>query len=186
LQLVYPAHSFVVAVEFPSISAPSAQTDERRHDTTITDSTGLGFNPIAQCLMILVSFSDDCRLMDSIFCSMFRRMKTGRPRPEVSWWLDNKLVDHTYIGTSENVVQNVLVIPQLQRHHLHAILRCQASNYFGVRNNTPTYTPYPTIAPFGQQQQSPHHSRQQQQQSTIVSSVQLDLNRESFFIKFQV
>ncbi|EFX82716.1 hypothetical protein DAPPUDRAFT_48816 [Daphnia pulex] len=55
----------------------------------------------------------------------------GRPRPEVSWWLDNKLVDHTYIGTSENVVQNVLVIPQLQRHHLHAILRCQASNYFG-------------------------------------------------------
>ncbi|KZR97634.1 Uncharacterized protein APZ42_007378, partial [Daphnia magna] len=51
----------------------------------------------------------------------------GRPRPEVSWWLDNKLVDHTFIGTSENVVQNVLVIPQLQRHHLHAILRCQAS-----------------------------------------------------------
>ncbi|XP_046645622.1 synaptogenesis protein syg-2-like isoform X1 [Daphnia pulicaria] len=101
----------------------------------------------------------------------------GRPRPEVSWWLDNKLVDHTYIGTSENVVQNVLVIPQLQRHHLHAILRCQASNYFGVRNNTPTYTPYPTIAPYGQQ--PPHHSRQQQQQqqqSTIVSSVQLDLN----------
>jgi hypothetical protein len=99
----------------------------------------------------------------------------------VSWWLDNKLVDHTYIGTSENVVQNVLVIPQLQRHHLHAILRCQASNYFGVRNNTPTYTPYPTIAPY--LQQPPHHSRQQQQQqSTIVSSVQLDLNRESLFI----
>nr|CAH0113502.1 unnamed protein product [Daphnia galeata] len=102
----------------------------------------------------------------------------GRPRPEVSWWLDNKLVDHTYIGTSENVVQNVLVIPQLQRHHLHAILRCQASNYFGVRNNTSPYTPYPTITPYGQQQQqqSSHHIRQQQQQSTIVSSVQLDLN----------
>jgi hypothetical protein len=105
----------------------------------------------------------------------------------VSWWLDNKLVDHTYIGTSENVVQNVLVITQLQRHHLHAILRCQASNYFGVRNNTPSYTPYPTIStPYGQQQlqQSPHHIRQQQL-STIVSSVQLDLNRELLFILYK-
>ncbi|EFX71288.1 hypothetical protein DAPPUDRAFT_60346 [Daphnia pulex] len=60
----------------------------------------------------------------------------GRPRPEVSWWLNDKLVDHTYMATSENVVQNILVIPQLERHHLHAILRCQASNYFGVHNNT--------------------------------------------------
>jgi hypothetical protein len=114
---------------------------------------------------------------------LFSSGTAGRPRPEVSWWLDNKLVDHTYIGTSENVVQNVLVIPQLQRHHLHAILRCQASNYFGVRNNTSPYTPYPTITPYGQQQQqqqqqSSHHIRQQQQQSTIVSSVQLDLNCE--------
>ncbi|EFX71285.1 hypothetical protein DAPPUDRAFT_60359 [Daphnia pulex] len=82
----------------------------------------------------------------------------GRPRPEVSWWLNDKLVDHTYMATSENVVQNILVIPQLERHHLHAILRCQASNYFGVHNNT---------SPFAH---------------TIVSSVQLDLNLRPLWV----
>uniref|UniRef100_A0A0P4Y268 Sidestep protein n=1 Tax=Daphnia magna TaxID=35525 RepID=A0A0P4Y268_9CRUS len=96
----------------------------------------------------------------------------GRPRPEVSWWLDNKLVDHTFIGTSENVVQNVLVIPQLQRHHLHAILRCQASNYFGARNTTSTS--HLGLNSYG------HHNRQQQ--NTIVSSVQLDLNLKPMWV----
>ncbi|KAI9559309.1 hypothetical protein GHT06_016098 [Daphnia sinensis] len=96
----------------------------------------------------------------------------GRPRPEVSWWLDNKLVDHTFIGTSENVVQNVLVIPQLQRHHLHAMLRCQASNYFGPRNTTST--PHLGFNSYG------HHNRQQQ--NTIVSSVQLDLNLKPMWV----
>ncbi|XP_057369209.1 synaptogenesis protein syg-2-like [Daphnia carinata] len=96
----------------------------------------------------------------------------GRPRPEVSWWLDNKLVDHTFISPSENVVQNVLVIPQLQRHHLHAILRCQASNYFGAHNKTST--PHLGLNSYG------HHNRQQQ--NTIVSSVQLDLNLKPLWV----
>jgi hypothetical protein len=105
-------------------------------------------------------------------------LKTGRPRPEVSWWLNDKLVDHTYIATSENVVQNVLVIPQLERHHLHAVIRCQASNYFGVHNNTPPFA----VQSYGSQKQQKHHSssfhHSKQQQHTIVSSVQLDLNRK--------
>lgn len=113
--------------------------------------------------------------VDGLFFRMLSNNK-GRPRPEVSWWLDNKLVDHTFIGTSENVVQNVLVMPQLQRHHLHAILRCQASNYFGVRNNTPT--PQLVIDSYG------HYNRQKQ--NTIISSVQLDLNCKWFIPIFQV
>ncbi|XP_046444783.1 hemicentin-1-like isoform X3 [Daphnia pulex] len=109
----------------------------------------------------------------------------GRPRPEVSWWLNDKLVDHTYMATSENVVQNILVIPQLERHHLHAILRCKASNYFGVHNNTPPFA----VQSYGykkpkpkQQQHSPssHHSRHPQH--TIVSSVQLDLNLRPLWV----
>jgi hypothetical protein len=107
-------------------------------------------------------------------------LKTGRPRPEVSWWLNDKLVDHTYMATSENVVQNILVIPQLERHHLHAILRCQASNYFGVHNNTPPFAVqsygYKKQNPKHQHSSSSHHSRHAQH--TIVSSVQLDLNRK--------
>ena len=111
------------------------------------------------------------------------RSDSGRPRPEVSWWLDDKLVDHTYVGTSENVVQNVLVIQQLERRHLHAVLRCQASNYFGVHNNTP---PYYTTTTYGHQQQHRQQQQQQHQQHTIVSSVQLDLNRKSsaYFLLF--
>jgi hypothetical protein len=105
-------------------------------------------------------------------------LKTGRPRPEVSWWLNDKLVDHTYMATSENVVQNILIIPQLERHHLHAVIRCQASNYFGVRNNTAPFA----VQPYEYQKQQKHHSssshQSKHQQHTIVSSVQLDLNRK--------
>ena len=52
----------------------------------------------------------------------------GRPRPHVTWWIEDSLVDQTYKRTSENVVQNVLIISRLERTHLHSRLRCEARN----------------------------------------------------------
>lgn len=92
----------------------------------------------------------------------------------MTWWLGEKLVDYTYIATSENVVQNALVISKLERHHLHATLRCQASNYFGARNDTPSYP----VQPYWYQKQQHLSSHHREQQHVIASSVQLDLNRE--------
>lgn len=115
-------------------------------------------------------------------------MPTGRPRPEVSWWLDDKLVDHTYVATSENVVQNVLVIQRLERRHLHAQLRCQAANYFPPNGTSPAPGPalhWPGPPAFNQPALPYHASRSPPPtlpaalQHAIVSSVQLDLNRES-------
>ncbi|XP_057377769.1 uncharacterized protein LOC130699475 [Daphnia carinata] len=101
----------------------------------------------------------------------------GRPRPEVTWWLGEKLVDYTYIATSETVVQNVLVIPKLERRHLHAILRCQASNYYFVHNETLSYTVQPY---WHQKQHLPFH--QWQNQHTLISIVQLDLNLRPLWV----
>uniref|UniRef100_A0A0N8ECY9 Sidestep protein n=2 Tax=Daphnia magna TaxID=35525 RepID=A0A0N8ECY9_9CRUS len=101
----------------------------------------------------------------------------GRPLPEVTWWLGDKLVDYTYISTSETVVQNILVIPKLERRHLHATLRCQASNYFGVRNDTPSYPVQPY---WYQKQHSSFHHREHQH--AIASSVQLDLNLRPLWV----
>lgn len=69
-------------------------------------------------------------------------------------------MDHTFIGTSENVVQNVLMLPRLERHHLHSRLRCQA------RNNNLTNLAAAAAAAT----------------ALIVSSVQIDLNRKIIII----
>lgn len=77
----------------------------------------------------------------------------GRPRPEVTWWMEDVMVDDTSISMSEKVVQNVLIIARLERHHLHTRLRCQARNI----NLTESYTSASNV---------------------MVSSVQIDLNRK--------
>ena len=61
------------------------------------------------------------------------------------------MVDDTWISTSESVVQNVLILARLERHHLHSRLRCQARNV----NATETYAATSNL---------------------LVSSVQIDLN----------
>lgn len=56
--------------ESRSISASSAQTDKRRHDTTINDSTGFGLQFHCADDLCLI-FPGDCQLMDFIFCFLF-------------------------------------------------------------------------------------------------------------------
>lgn len=52
----------------------------------------------------------------------------GRPQPRLTWWHENSLLDDTYTIISEKTVKNELHLAKLQRHHLHTVLTCQASN----------------------------------------------------------
>ena len=95
----------------------------------------------------------------------------------MTWWLEDRLLDQTFIATSENVVQNVLVIGQLERRHLHANLRCRASNAASITGFNSSIVTSPA------HQVLRHHQLLQSQQQnyqlhTLVSSVQLDLNRK--------
>jgi len=99
----------------------------------------------------------------------------------MTWWLDERLLDQTFVATSESVVQNVLVIGQLERRHLHANLRCQASNAAAITgyNSSSSSSSSSSMAPASLHVLR-HHQQQQQhyQLHTLVSSVQLDLNRK--------
>lgn len=52
----------------------------------------------------------------------------GRPLPQLRWIHENTVLDDSYTVTSEKKVKNILRLDKLQRHHLHAVLTCQASN----------------------------------------------------------
>ena len=52
----------------------------------------------------------------------------GDPSPRVLWRLNGRLLDAEYESTMVGEVSNTLVIERLGRQHLHAPLRCEASN----------------------------------------------------------
>lgn len=61
---------------------------------------------------------------------MYKNLLTiGRPQPSLTWWRgENYLLDDSYTAINEKKVKNVLLLEKLQRHHLHTVLACQASN----------------------------------------------------------
>jgi hypothetical protein len=53
---------------------------------------------------------------------------SGRPRPRVTWFLENTIIDDSYTHEANDVTINRLSYPNIGRQHLHARLICQASN----------------------------------------------------------
>uniref|UniRef100_A0A6P6YES9 Synaptogenesis protein syg-2-like n=1 Tax=Dermatophagoides pteronyssinus TaxID=6956 RepID=A0A6P6YES9_DERPT len=54
--------------------------------------------------------------------------KGGKPRPSLIWWRDYAIIDDSFEFDDRDVTTNELVIQRLSRHHLLAILMCQAIN----------------------------------------------------------
>ncbi|GLV36530.1 sidestep IV [Carabus blaptoides fortunei] len=52
----------------------------------------------------------------------------GRPRPRVTWFLENSVIDDSYEVRPDGVVVNHLSFPNVGRQHLNSRLICQASN----------------------------------------------------------
>ncbi|XP_022251679.1 nephrin-like [Limulus polyphemus] len=52
----------------------------------------------------------------------------GKPRPAVSWWKGNNLLDNNYSFLPHKMVENVLYIPALWRYDLLMNLTCKSSN----------------------------------------------------------
>lgn len=56
------------------------------------------------------------------------KINIGRPSPDVSWFMNDKLVDEEYEQSSGNIIENRLLWPSLERKDLHAKFTCRASN----------------------------------------------------------
>ncbi|KAJ9579669.1 hypothetical protein L9F63_004671, partial [Diploptera punctata] len=52
----------------------------------------------------------------------------GRPKPRVTWFLENMIIDDSYTHESNDVTTNHLSFPTIGRQHSDARLICQASN----------------------------------------------------------
>ena len=52
----------------------------------------------------------------------------GKPRPSVTWYLENTVIDDSYEQRSDGLTVNSLTFPNVGRQHLNARLICQASN----------------------------------------------------------
>jgi hypothetical protein len=52
----------------------------------------------------------------------------GRPPPDVSWFMNGKLVDDEFEHSSGNIIENRLLWPSLQRHDLFSVFTCSAIN----------------------------------------------------------
>ncbi|XP_055525427.1 hemicentin-1 [Wyeomyia smithii] len=55
-------------------------------------------------------------------------VKGGRPRPNVTWYLDNTVIDESYETRPDGTTVNHLSYPNIGRQHLDARLMCVASN----------------------------------------------------------
>ncbi|XP_037920773.1 neural cell adhesion molecule 2 [Hermetia illucens] len=52
----------------------------------------------------------------------------GRPRPNVTWYLDNSVIDESFEHRKDGVTINHLSFPNIGRQHLNSRLVCMASN----------------------------------------------------------
>lgn len=71
------------------------------------------------------------------FCQGFRKLDRnliififyiGRPRPNVTWYLENTVIDESFETRKDGITVNHLSYPNIGRQHLNARLVCVASN----------------------------------------------------------
>ncbi|XP_023158582.1 protein turtle homolog A [Ceratitis capitata] len=63
------------------------------------------------------------------FCvCLVNTLPTGRPRPNVTWYLDNTVIDESFEHRPDGKTVNHLSYPNIGRQHLNARLVCVASN----------------------------------------------------------
>ncbi|XP_068619404.1 nephrin-like [Battus philenor] len=55
-------------------------------------------------------------------------VRGGDPRPRLTWYLENTVIDDSFMQRSDGVTVNALTFPSIGRQHLNARLVCQASN----------------------------------------------------------
>ncbi|XP_015791631.1 hemicentin-2-like isoform X2 [Tetranychus urticae] len=52
----------------------------------------------------------------------------GKPRPSLTWWRDDNIIDDSFDYNDKDVTSNQLMITSLARHNLLSIFTCQAIN----------------------------------------------------------
>uniref|UniRef100_A0A182Q0R6 Ig-like domain-containing protein n=1 Tax=Anopheles farauti TaxID=69004 RepID=A0A182Q0R6_9DIPT len=52
----------------------------------------------------------------------------SRPQPDVLWFINDNLVDNQIEQNTGNIIENRLLWASVQRHQLHSVFTCQASN----------------------------------------------------------
>lgn len=52
----------------------------------------------------------------------------GRPRPNVTWYLDNTVIDESFENRPDGITVNHLSYPNIGRQHVNARFVCMASN----------------------------------------------------------
>ena len=52
----------------------------------------------------------------------------GRPRPNVTWYLENTVIDESFETRKDGITVNHLSYPNIGRQHLNSRLVCVASN----------------------------------------------------------
>lgn len=55
-------------------------------------------------------------------------LSIGRPRPNVTWYLENTVIDESFETRKDGITVNHLSYPNIGRQHLNARLVCVASN----------------------------------------------------------
>lgn len=63
-----------------------------------------------------------------IYVCAWSTLPTGRPRPNVTWYLDNTVIDESFEHRPDGKTVNHLSYPNIGRQHLNARLVCVASN----------------------------------------------------------
>lgn len=67
--------------------------------------------------------------LSSIFASIKKKyVFSGRPRPNVTWYLDNTVIDESFENRPDGITVNHLSYPNIGRQHVNARFVCMASN----------------------------------------------------------